>query len=87
MSACPARAYVVLMMSNSFQVSSKTNSAKCFCKKSFGAHYGGSPYSMTDPFYMLVLIENLGREHIVGQDGQDRQDRADVHGRGQGRQR
>lgn len=47
----------------------KTNSAKCFCKKSFGAHYGGSPYSMTDPFYMLVLIENLGREHIVG--GQD----------------
>lgn len=34
-----------------------------------GAHYGGSPYSMTDPFYMLVLIENLGREHIVG--GQD----------------
>ena len=20
---------------------------------------------MTDPFYMLVLIENLGREHIV----------------------
>lgn len=43
----------------------KTSSAKCFCKKSFGAHYGGSPYSMTDSFYMLVLIENLGREHIV----------------------
>src|SRR3954468_8107771 len=30
-----------------------------------GAHYGGSLYSMTDPFYMLMLIENLGREYIV----------------------
>src|SRR5579862_2837580 len=28
-------------------------------------HYGGSLYSMTDPFYMLMLIENLGREYIV----------------------
>lgn len=45
LSASLARAYVVLMRSNSFQVSSKTNSAKCFCKKSFGAHHGGSPYS------------------------------------------
>jgi hypothetical protein len=43
----------------------KTNSANCFRKKSFGTHYGGSPYSSTDPFYMLVLIENLEREHIV----------------------
>ncbi len=30
-----------------------------------GTHYGGSLYSMTDPFYMLMLIENLGREYIV----------------------
>ena len=30
-----------------------------------GSHYGGSLYSMTDPFYMLMLIENLGREYIV----------------------
>jgi Domain of unknown function (DUF4442) len=28
-------------------------------------HYGGSLYSMTDPFYMLMLIENLGPEYIV----------------------
>jgi acyl-coenzyme A thioesterase PaaI-like protein len=30
-----------------------------------GTHYGGSLYSMTDPFYMLMLINNLGRDYIV----------------------
>jgi hypothetical protein len=30
-----------------------------------GTHYGGSLYSMTDPFYMVMLIENLGRDYIV----------------------
>jgi hypothetical protein len=30
-----------------------------------GTHYGGSLYSMTDPFFMLMLIENLGRDYIV----------------------
>ena len=30
-----------------------------------GTHYGGSLYSMTDPFYMLMLIANLGSDYIV----------------------
>ncbi len=30
-----------------------------------GTHYGGSLYSMADPFYMLMLLANLGREYIV----------------------
>jgi hypothetical protein len=30
-----------------------------------GTHYGGSLYSMVDPFYMLMLIENLGPDYIV----------------------
>jgi hypothetical protein len=30
-----------------------------------GTHYGGSLYSMTDPFFMLMLIENLGRDYVV----------------------
>ena len=30
-----------------------------------GTHYGGSLYSMTDPFFMLMLIENLGPDYIV----------------------
>ena len=30
-----------------------------------GTHYGGSLYSMTDPFFMVMLIENLGRDYVV----------------------
>ncbi|MBS1983815.1 MAG: DUF4442 domain-containing protein [Bdellovibrionales bacterium] len=30
-----------------------------------GVHYGGSLYSMADPFYMLMLLENLGPEYVV----------------------
>jgi acyl-coenzyme A thioesterase PaaI-like protein len=30
-----------------------------------GTHYGGSLYSMADPFFMLMLIENLGSGYIV----------------------
>jgi len=30
-----------------------------------GTHYGGSLYSMTDPFYMLMLIQNLGPDYVV----------------------
>jgi acyl-coenzyme A thioesterase PaaI-like protein len=30
-----------------------------------GVHFGGSLYAMTDAFYMLMLLENLGPEYIV----------------------
>ncbi|MDN0077258.1 DUF4442 domain-containing protein [Crenobacter sp. SG2303] len=30
-----------------------------------GVHFGGSLYSMTDPFFMLMLMQNLGRDYIV----------------------
>jgi acyl-coenzyme A thioesterase PaaI-like protein len=30
-----------------------------------GSHFGGSLFAMTDPFYMLMLIENLGRQYVV----------------------
>jgi Domain of unknown function (DUF4442) len=30
-----------------------------------GTHFGGSLYAMTDPFYMLILIENLGPDYMV----------------------
>lgn len=29
------------------------------------SHFGGNLFSMTDPFYMLLLIRNLGWEYIV----------------------
>ncbi|MHA6124661.1 DUF4442 domain-containing protein [Pseudomonas fluorescens group sp. PF-1] len=30
-----------------------------------GTQFGGSLYSMVDPFFMLMLMENLGRDYIV----------------------
>ena len=31
----------------------------------FGTHYGGSLFSMTDPFYALMLVHILGKEYII----------------------
>jgi acyl-coenzyme A thioesterase PaaI-like protein len=30
-----------------------------------GTHFGGSLYAMIDPFYMLMLMQGLGRDYIV----------------------
>lgn len=30
-----------------------------------GTHFGGSLYSMADPFFMVMLIENLGPDYVV----------------------
>ncbi len=30
-----------------------------------GAHFGGSLFAMTDPFYMMMLMENLGQGFVV----------------------
>jgi hypothetical protein len=30
-----------------------------------GSHFGGSLYSMTDPFYMLMVLNKLGKNYIV----------------------
>lgn len=34
-------------------------------RNAVGTHFGGSLYSMTDPFYMFILMENLGKNYIV----------------------
>src|SRR5438445_11192541 len=34
-------------------------------KNYVGVHFGGSLFSMTDPFYMLMLAANLGDEFVV----------------------
>lgn len=36
-----------------------------FNRNAVGTHYGGSLYSMCDPFYMLILMEKLGHDYIV----------------------
>ncbi|CEG56858.1 YiiD C-terminal domain-containing protein [Legionella fallonii] len=34
-------------------------------KNYVGTHFGGSLYSMTDPFYMLMIMQILGKNYIV----------------------
>ena len=38
---------------------------KWYNKNYVGTHYGGSMFSMTDPFYMLMLIQVLGKDYLV----------------------
>lgn len=30
-----------------------------------GVHFGGSLFAMTDPFFMLMFSQNLGKEYVV----------------------
>jgi acyl-coenzyme A thioesterase PaaI-like protein len=30
-----------------------------------GTHFGGSLFAMTDPFWMIMLLHNLGRDYVV----------------------
>ncbi len=37
-----------------------------------GSHFGSSLFAMTDPFWMLLTMHNLGRDYCLGQGGQHR---------------
>ncbi len=39
--------------------------ARFWNKNYVGVHFGGSLFAMTDPFYMIMLVANLGRDYIV----------------------
>lgn len=39
--------------------------SRFWSKNYFGTHYGGSLYSMTDPFYALMLVHRLGKDYTV----------------------
>ncbi|RDI36677.1 DUF4442 domain-containing protein [Aquicella lusitana] len=34
-------------------------------KNNVGVHFGGSMFAMTDPFFMIMLMKNLGGKYIV----------------------
>jgi acyl-coenzyme A thioesterase PaaI-like protein len=34
-------------------------------RNSMGVHFGGSLFSMTDPFYMIMIQENIGKAYVV----------------------
>jgi hypothetical protein len=36
-----------------------------FNRNYVGTHFGGSLYTMTDPFFMIMLLQNLGGDYLV----------------------
>jgi acyl-coenzyme A thioesterase PaaI-like protein len=34
-------------------------------RNAFGTHFGGSLFAMTDPFWVLLLLNQLNNEHVV----------------------
>ena len=34
-------------------------------RNAVGTHFGGSLYAMTDPFFMIMLLHNLGGDYLV----------------------
>jgi acyl-coenzyme A thioesterase PaaI-like protein len=34
-------------------------------RNAVGTHFGGSLYAMTDPFFMIMLLKNLGGDYLV----------------------
>lgn len=39
--------------------------ARWFNRNYVGTHFGGTLYSMTDPFFMIMVMENLGSDYLV----------------------
>jgi acyl-coenzyme A thioesterase PaaI-like protein len=36
-----------------------------FNRNYVGTHFGGSLYAMTDPFFMIMLMHNLGKDYLI----------------------
>ncbi len=52
-------------MSKDFRFARVEMPLTIYNKNYVGTQFGGSLYSMTDPWYMLMLIKNLGPDYIV----------------------
>jgi acyl-coenzyme A thioesterase PaaI-like protein len=39
--------------------------AKLLNRNFVGSHFGGSMFAMADPFYMIMMMRNLGRDYVV----------------------
>lgn len=56
-------------LSSDYRETHVTMKLRWYNKNYVGTHFGGSIYAMTDPFYMIMLINNLGRDYIVWDKG------------------
>ncbi len=52
-------------MSKDFREATVEMPLTLYNRNYMGTQFGGSLYAMTDPWYMLMLIKNLGPDYIV----------------------
>jgi acyl-coenzyme A thioesterase PaaI-like protein len=52
-------------LSKDFRYAKVSMGLTFYNKNYMGTQFGGSLYAMTDPWYMLMLIKNLGKGYIV----------------------
>jgi len=55
----------VVDISDDFRKAQVRLKLSIFNKNAVGVHFGGSLYSMTDPFCMLMVLSRLGKDYIV----------------------
>lgn len=55
----------LLKMTKDFRHARVSMKLTFYNKNYMGTQFGGSLYAMVDPWYMLMLIKNLGPEYIV----------------------
>ena len=56
-------------VSKDFRYAKVTMPLTFYNKNYLGTQFGGSLYSMVDPWYMLMLIKNLGKGYIIWDKG------------------
>jgi acyl-coenzyme A thioesterase PaaI-like protein len=55
----------ILEISNDFRFTRVRLKKKLLTSNYVGTLFGGSLFAMTDPFYMLMILKNLGKDYIV----------------------
>jgi len=52
-------------ISTDFKVARVELTLRPWNKNAVGSHFGGSLFAMTDPFYMLMILAQLGDDYVV----------------------
>ncbi|MFI9817512.1 DUF4442 domain-containing protein [Saccharothrix variisporea] len=55
----------VVALSDDYRYAKVRMRLRWYNRNYVGTHFGGSLFAMTDPFWMLLVLRHLGRDHMV----------------------
>jgi len=55
----------ITALSSDFKTARVQLTLRPWNKNAVGSHFGGSLFAMTDPFYMLMILAQLGNDYLV----------------------